>query len=162
MLRISHQGESTRQVALAEVVHFPSACSFALSGQNPEIITVKRVRTLALMVDITLGFGFRHQRSEWTGRFVGRRRPVEAILLSGRAPEMLGVLRSCAPIRVRFGVLPLCGHVSPANADGMQFFLSDVPVNDLPRSRPFGFGATIESLFWSETFACFLGSGNDS
>jgi len=38
---------------------------------------------------------------------------------------------------------------------------ASVSCRQIQRSRPFGFGATIESLFWSETFACFLGSGND-
>ena len=93
MLRISHQRESPRQVAVAHVIHFPAGRSVALPGQNSEIITVKRVRTRAAVPDITLGMSFRHQRPEWAGRFVLRRRPVEAILLSGCALEFQRVVR---------------------------------------------------------------------
>src|ERR1700723_2142128 len=40
MLRISHQRESTGQVALVQVIHFTTGRVLALPGQNSEIITV--------------------------------------------------------------------------------------------------------------------------
>src|ERR1017187_2239457 len=93
------------------------------------------MRPCALIVAITLRMSFRPQRPEWGGRFALRRRPVEAILLSDRALELLRVLRSSARVRVRAGVLPLRGHVSPANTDGVEFVLPNVPVDDLLLAR---------------------------
>src|ERR1017187_3247227 len=93
------------------------------------------MRPRALMLAITFGMSFRYQGSERAGRFVLRRRPVKAILHPGRALELPRVLGSSARVRVPAGVLPLRGHVSPANADGIEFVLPDMPVDDLIHAR---------------------------
>ena len=78
---------------------------------------------------------FRHQRPERAGRFVLRRRPIEAVLFAGCALELLGVIYHSAGGRVRAGILPLGGHISPANANGAEFVLADVAIDDFFLAR---------------------------
>jgi len=64
-----------------------------------------------------------------------RLKASRGVFVSRCALELLRVLRSTAPVRVHAGILPLRGYVCAANADGMEFVLPDVPVNDLFLAR---------------------------
>ena len=85
---------------------------------------------------------------------------MPTIRLSGVGTDFAEI--SCTHQRFRFGA-PLAYRLISATGSEMFGCRQETEQGEqgIPRSRPFGFGATIESLFWSETFACFLGSGND-
>ena len=135
MFRIGHQRESSSQFAVGHIIHFPAGRGRALLGQNPEIISVKGMRSRAVMRDITLGKSFRHQRPKRAGRFALLRRPIEAIFFAGRTLELLGVIQRCAGDPDRIGILLLRSHISPANADGAEFILANVAVDDFLFAR---------------------------
>ena len=96
---------------------------------------MKRVLTRALLAPVTLGMGFGHQRPKRAARITWRGFPVKAVLFARCAFEFQRIFRRSASVGVHGGVLMLGFDVGIADADGIEFVPSDVPVDDLLLAR---------------------------
>src|SRR5262245_21481905 len=125
--------EAPDHTAVSSIVVRAVARAWALAGEDAIEIAVVRHRRVTSPVALTSRP--HDQRPERAQRLAGLRRPVQTVVLAGRARELLGVLPEPVGVSILGVVLTLGVDVGQAHLDGLKLVPSDAPVEDLFLAR---------------------------